>query len=107
MTNDVGGRTRTAVVVGNPKPASRTLKAAVHVATALTGDAPDVVLDLATLGPALLDWADPQVTELARRVGDSDVVVVASPTHHEDPAAYEPWLERTRPLVRAFGQAAP
>ena len=50
---------RTAVVVGNPKPHSRTLAAAVHVARELTGAEPDLVVDLATLGPVLLDWKDP------------------------------------------------
>ena len=69
-----------AVVVGNPKPQSRTLAAATYVAEALVG-APDLVVDLATLGPALLDWADPDVTDLVKQVGAADVVVVASPTY--------------------------
>src|SRR3954452_2820953 len=71
----------TVVVVGNPKPASRTLAAATYVATELSGAAPDLVVDLATLGPALLDWADPDVGELVRAVGEADLVVVASPTY--------------------------
>lgn len=71
----------TAVVVGNPKRASRTLSAALHVATELTGAAPDLVVDLATLGPALLDWDDPEVWVLVRAVGEADLVVVASPTY--------------------------
>ncbi len=50
---------RVAVVVGNPKPGSRTLAAAVHVARELTGAEPDLVVDLADLGAALLDWQDP------------------------------------------------
>ena len=157
---------RAAVVVGNPKPDSRTLAAAIHLATALTEQPPDLVVDLATLGPALLDWADPEVARLVAEVGDHDLVVVASPTYkgaytgllklfldrfsggtglrglavplmlggspahalapeltlrpvltelgatvpgralylvdrdHEDPAAYAPWLEIHRPLVR-------
>jgi len=77
MTN----RTRTAVVVGNPKPASRTLAAATHVATALTERPPDLVVDLATLGQALLDWADPDLGRLVVDIGDHDLVVVASPTY--------------------------
>ena len=48
----------TAVVVGNPKPASRTLAAATHVARELSGAEPDLVVDLATVGPALLDLGD-------------------------------------------------
>ena len=69
-----------AVVVGNPKPQSRTLAAASFVAQELAGE-PDLVVDLADLGPALLDWADPDVTELVKQVGAADLVVVASPTY--------------------------
>ena len=72
---------RTAVVVGNPKPQSRTLAAAVHVARELTGAEPDLVVDLATLGPVLLDWKAPAVAELVAEVGGADLVVVASPTY--------------------------
>jgi FMN reductase len=69
-----------AVVVGNPKPQSRTLAAALHVARELSGE-PDLVVDLATLGPAILDWSDPEVTDLVKHVGAADLVVFASPTY--------------------------
>ena len=69
-----------AVVVGNPRPRSRTLEAATYVARELAGE-PEVVVDLATLGAAVLDRADPQVTELVERVGAADLVVVACPTY--------------------------
>jgi FMN reductase len=72
---------RVAVVVGNPKPGSRTLAAAVHVARELTGAEPDLVVDLADLGPALLDWNDPSVAALVEQVRAADLVVVASPTY--------------------------
>ena len=72
---------RTAVVVGNPRPGSRTLAAAVHVARELVGARPDLVVDLATHGCALLDWASPEVAELVQAVGSADLVVVASPTY--------------------------
>src|SRR3954452_12238135 len=72
---------RVAVVVGNPKPRSRTRAAAVWLATQLAGSEPDLVVDLADLGPALLDWADPRVTELVEQVGEADLVVFASPTY--------------------------
>ena len=39
------------------------------------------MVDLATLGPALLDWQDPTVAELVAAVGAADLVVVASPTY--------------------------
>jgi FMN reductase len=79
-TSPVDPPLRTAVVVGNPKPGSRTLAAAEHVARELTGAEPGLVVDLAGLGPALLDWASPEVTGLVRAVGEADLVVVASPT---------------------------
>ncbi|WP_244931667.1 NAD(P)H-dependent oxidoreductase [Nocardioides sp. W7] len=72
---------RVAVVVGNPKPASRTLSAASYLARELTGTEPDLVVDLGTVGPALLDWADPEVGRLVAEVGQADLVVVASPTY--------------------------
>lgn len=72
---------RIAVVVGNPRPQSRTLSAATYVARELTGAEPDLVVDLATLGAAILDWADPGVTDLVTSVGAADLVVVASPTY--------------------------
>jgi FMN reductase len=77
--------TTIAVVVGNPKPQSRTLSAALHVARELAGQeqgwSPDLVVDLATLGPAVLDWSDPEVTDLVKHVGAADLVVFASPTY--------------------------
>ncbi|MFC4783494.1 NADPH-dependent FMN reductase [Nocardioides sp. MAHUQ-72] len=72
---------RVAVVVGNPKPRSRTLTAALHVARELAGAEPDLVVDLADLGAALLDWQDPTVSGLVGEVGAADLVVVASPTY--------------------------
>src|SRR3954454_12084530 len=158
---------RVAVVVGNPKPRSRTRAAAVWLATQLAGAEPELVVDLADLGPALLDWSDPQVAELVAEVGAADLVVFASPTYkgtytgllklfldrfatdglggvavplmlgagpghalapeltlrpvlteigglvpakglyvvdssHDDPAAYQQWLDHARPAIRAI-----
>jgi FMN reductase len=70
-----------AVVIGNPKPASRTLDAAVYVARELTGQAPDLVIDLATVGAALLDWESDSVGSLVSQVSSAELVVVASPTY--------------------------
>ena len=72
---------RTAVVVGNPKPGSRTLAAALRVARGLTDEEPQLVVDLATWGSALLDWDDPAVADLVADVAAADLVVVASPTY--------------------------
>jgi FMN reductase len=68
-------------VVGNPKPDSRTLASARILVSGLTGRKPDLVIDLATVGPALLDWSDPDVAALVAEVGAADLVVVASPTY--------------------------
>ncbi|WJY01695.1 NAD(P)H-dependent oxidoreductase [Curtobacterium sp. 458] len=70
----------TTVVAGNPKPASRTLDAATVVLDRLTGRAPDHVVDVIDLGPGLLGWGAPAVSEAVRTVAGSDLVVVASPT---------------------------
>jgi FMN reductase len=70
-----------AVVVGNPRPRSRTYQAAHIVAERLAGRPADVSIDLADLGAALLDWADPAVGELVATVQAADLAVVASPTY--------------------------
>jgi FMN reductase len=70
-----------AVVVGNPKPQSRTFQAAHIVAERLAGRPADLSIDLAELGAALLDWSDPAVAELVAAIQASDLVVVASPTY--------------------------
>jgi FMN reductase len=69
------------IVVGNPKPASRTYQAALHVAKELTGGEPDLVIDLVDLGAAVLSWDDPVVRNAVAAVQDLDLLVVASPTY--------------------------
>jgi FMN reductase len=71
---------KTAVIVGNPKAKSRTLEAGVLVATKLTGAAPDLVLDLIELGPALLEFGNAKVNEQIEAVRRCNVVIAASPT---------------------------
>lgn len=68
------------VVVGNPKPASRTLSAGVALAAVLRPETEPAVIDLVDLGPGLLGWGDPAVAEAARTVAGSELVVFASPT---------------------------
>ncbi|MGO9557925.1 MAG: NADPH-dependent FMN reductase [Acidimicrobiales bacterium] len=70
-----------AVVVGNPKPASRTRDAATRIATRLGGTAPEVVIDLVTLGGKLIGPGDPDVAEALHAVRGSQAVVFASPTY--------------------------
>ena len=69
------------VLVGNPKPRSRTYLAAHAVAKALTGHEPDRAIDLVDFGAALLDWSDTEVAQAIDEVRASDIVIVASPTY--------------------------
>ena len=73
------------VLVGNPKPRSRTLSVALAVAKSLRaslgGDLEPQVIDLAELAPALFDQGSTRVAEALGVVAASDVVVVASPTY--------------------------
>jgi FMN reductase len=68
------------VVVGNPKPRSRTYEAAVHVAAELVGADPQVVVDVVDLGPGLLGWSDQGVADAVAAVRSVELLVVASPT---------------------------
>ncbi len=71
----------TGIIVGNPKPRSRTYEAARVVLAQLTGRDPDFALDLAELGPKLFDWSDPDVAAAVEQVKAARLVVVASPTY--------------------------
>jgi FMN reductase len=68
-----------AVVVGNPKPLSRTWDAAHRLAEGLGAPA-RTAIDVVDLGPGLLGWGDPAVKAAVEQVAASDIVVVASPT---------------------------
>jgi FMN reductase len=69
------------VVVGNPKPRSRTYQAANLVAERLADRSPDLVVDLADLASALVDWSSAEVPALVAEVQASPIVVFASPTY--------------------------
>jgi FMN reductase len=69
-----------AVVVGNPKPRSRTLDAATRVASALAGGPVAVEVDLVSLGPGLLAWGDPGTAAAVKAVCACEAAVFASPT---------------------------
>lgn len=74
-----------AVVVGNPRAASRTRDVAVATAVAVAewaGHPADVtVIDLADLSPAVLAWGDEGVASAKRTVLESRLLVVASPVY--------------------------
>ena len=68
-----------AVVVGNPKPRSRTYDSALTLAERLGGA--DLVVDLADHASELFDWSSETVSDLVEQVSGSLVVIVASPTY--------------------------
>jgi len=76
-----GALPRTAVVVGNPRPNSRTLGAALHLVREVVGTDPDLVVDLAVAGAEVLDPASVTVSTWVDQVQAADLVVVASPTY--------------------------
>ena len=82
----MGAVSTLAVVVGNPKPRSRTLAVAQAVADAAAGvaglsGADRLVVDLAGLGPELFDWSSEPVRQAVDGVRGAALAVVASPTY--------------------------
>ena len=69
-----------AIIVGNPRPRSRTWDAAHRVAIGLESSAVQA-WDLADLGPRLLSARDDLVEEMCENIGSGDVLIVASPTY--------------------------
>jgi FMN reductase len=71
-------------LVGNPRPGSRTARAAEHVArllAPLVGEEPVTTIDLADHGPAVLDPGDAAVDEAVGTVRSARLLVVASPVY--------------------------
>lgn len=71
----------TVVVVGNPKPRSRTLQVAVRTVTELTGRPPDTTIDLCDFGSSLLDDSSAEVANAVTRVSCAGLAIIASPTY--------------------------
>jgi FMN reductase len=76
---------RISIIVGNPKPRSRTLGVATAVADVLVGaiglPASDrLVVDLADYAGSLFDPNPDGLGDLSAKVAESDLLVVASPT---------------------------
>lgn len=72
-----------AIVVGNPKPRSRTLKIAETLADKLFGPAAQnaELIDLADYRDDILSWPSEKMDALNARVAASDFVIFASPTY--------------------------
>jgi FMN reductase len=80
-----------AVLVGNPKPNSRTLRVAAAVADAVTvsgSRSKRTTIDLADVALELFNPESGAIPALLQQVASSDVIIVASPT---DKATYI-WL---------------
>jgi FMN reductase len=74
------------IVVGNPKPRSRTLTVAEAVASAAAeavglAAVEPMTVDLADLGPLLFDWSSADVRAAVDAIRTSTLAVVASPTY--------------------------
>lgn len=67
-----------AVIVGNPKPHSRTRDAAERLAAAL--GATSTTVEVSELGAGLLGFGDPLVADAVAHVQRADIVIAASPT---------------------------
>jgi FMN reductase len=75
---------RIVTVVGNPRPASRTHAIAQTLASELArafGSEPPVEVDLAELGPAVLDPDDERANAAVADVLAGELLVIASPTY--------------------------
>ncbi len=69
-------------LIGNPRAGGRTTQVAEAVATEVarrTGAMLQPTVELADLGPAVLDWADPRVDEARASIAALDLLIVATP----------------------------
>ena len=70
---------RTVAVIGNPRLGSRTRQAAELVIERLTDAPPTTVIELADLGPSLLEWGNTEVTAAKDEVLRAELLLIASP----------------------------
>ena len=76
------------VVVGNPKPMSRTRAAAELIVERLTGQPATHVIDVIDLGPALFGWGDPAVADAVKLVNTYESGIYGN-THLRSTHGYE------------------
>ncbi len=91
---------KTALIVGNPKPKSKTYAAGLLAANLIFEHEPTVVLDLAELGPELLIWESTATATAINAVRQCDAVIVACPTYK---ASYTGLLKLFLDLMPAGG----
>jgi len=70
---------RTVAVIGNPRLGSRTRQAAELVIERLSDAPPTAVIELAELGPSLLEWGNAEVTAAKDEVLRAELLLIASP----------------------------
>lgn len=92
---------RVVVLVGNPRPASRTHTVAVRAAEALAPDAAPDVVDLTALARVLLaSHTSAAVEDAVERVTSAGLLVVASPTYKGTyTGLLKAFLDRVRSLA--------
>ncbi|GAA2588303.1 hypothetical protein GCM10010399_17860 [Dactylosporangium fulvum] len=69
------------VVVGNPKPDSRTLQLALGLAALIEHESEPRVVDLARYAHRIFEWPSEELSELNEAVAASDLVIFGSPTY--------------------------
>ena len=75
---------RLIVLVGNPRPQSRTLAVAELVAgrvADITGATHDLTIDLCNYSAALFSWPHEELAKVNETVAEAEIVVVATPTY--------------------------
>lgn len=73
---------RIVALIGNPKPGSRTLGIAQALAARVATSSDEVAtIDLAGHVGEIFSWPSEAMAELGRRVAESDLVIVGSPTY--------------------------
>jgi FMN reductase len=71
------------VLSGNPRPASKTTAVATVLAEDIAGDSPAQisVIELADLGPAVLEWGNQDAATQRERAASADLLIVATPSY--------------------------
>ncbi|MCR2765084.1 NAD(P)H-dependent oxidoreductase [Microbacterium sp. zg.B48] len=74
---------RVSIVVGNPKPQSRTLAVTAELAQAIVGESDHSlrVIDLVEHVEQIFSWPSAEMAELNAAVAESDLVLFGSPTY--------------------------
>lgn len=71
----------TVIVVGNPKPISKTRKAAENMVKAIgVNNSTTTIYDLSEIGCDLMYWKSDSVAAAVKNTSEADLLIVASPT---------------------------